>query len=591
MITADLLTRIPLFAEIPETERASIAARAADVRVRGDEWLTVEGQSPAFFGLLEGRLAVIKAIAGRDHHVATFEPGEYFGEVPLLLGSPTVAGIRALEPARLLRLEPGDFHDLVSHCRVLNAQITSTMEQRVNVLKQVVADSQAVAATVIGTHRHAGCRELRDFLARNHVPFAWRDLEDEDSLKRLVYDGIVPSVGAVASPECVAIRTSKLPLVLLPDGRRLESPSLRDAANGVGLQTEPKRRSYDVVIAGGGPAGLAAAVYGASEGLATLLVERVACGGQAGTSSRIENYLGFPAGLSGDELSSRARQQALRFGAELMVARTVSSVGCADISLGAEAADRSDAMHTIVLDDGKRIAARAVILATGVQYRRLDAPGADRLAGRGVYYGAATTDVMRMRGRRVHLVGGGNSAGQAAMMFANWADSVTLIVRGRSVAASMSQYLIDQLASKANVTIETEAQVVEVEGDADLEAIHVVSGPSRSRERRESDALFVFIGAHAETSWLPDRVIRDQWGYVCTGRDVMDLLEERDAGTWPLERDPYLLETSVPGVFAAGDVRHGSIKRVASSVGEGSMAIAFVHQYLAEIRERVASRA
>src|SRR5688500_9421694 len=281
MITADLLTRIPLFAEIPETERASIAARAADVRVRGDEWLTVEGQSPAFFGLLEGRLAVIKAIAGRDHHVATFEPGEYFGEVPLLLGSPTVAGIRALEPARLLRLEPGDFHDLVSHCRVLNAQITSTMEQRVKALKQVVAGSQTVAATVIGTHRHAGCLELRDFLARNHVPFAWRDLDDDDSLKRLVSEGIVPSVGAVTSPECVAIRTSKLPLVLLPDGRRLDSPSLRDVANDVGLQTEPKRESYDVVIVGGGPAGLAAAVYGASEGLTTLLVERMACGGQA----------------------------------------------------------------------------------------------------------------------------------------------------------------------------------------------------------------------------------------------------------------------------------------------------------------------
>ena len=591
MITADLLTRIPLFAEIPETERASIAGRAADVHVRADEWLVVEGQSPAFFGLLEGRVAVIKAIAGRDHHVATFEAGDYFGEVPLLLGSPTVAGIRALEPARLLRLEPADFHDLVSHCRVLNAQITSTMEQRVNFLKRVVAGSQAVAATVIGTYRHPGCLELRDFLARNHVPFAWRDLDDDDSLERLVSDGIVPSVGAVTSPECVAIRTSKLPLVLLPDGRRLDSPSLRDVADHVGLQTEPKRQSYDVVIVGGGPAGLAAAVYGASEGLATLLVERVACGGQAGTSSRIENYLGFPAGLSGDELSSRARQQALRFGAELMVARTASTVECAS-PLGTPAVpEQSDAMHTIVLDDGARIGASAVILATGVQYRRLDAPGADRLAGHGVYYGAATTDVMRMRGRRVHLVGGGNSAGQAAMMFASWADSVTLIVRGHSVAASMSQYLIDQLASKANVIIETEAQVVEVEGETGLEAIHVVSGPSRSRERRESDALFVFIGAHAETSWLPDRVIRDQWGYVCTGRDVMDLLEEHDAGTWPLDRDPYLLETSVPGVFAAGDVRHGSIKRVASSVGEGSMAIAFVHQYLAEVRERTASRA
>ena len=586
MITADLLTRIPLFAGLPEDERSSLAARAADVRVQKDEWLLVEGQSAAFFGLLEGRLAVIKAIGGRDHHVATYEPGEYFGEVPLLLGSPAIAGLRALEPARLMRLEPADFHYLVSHCQVLNAEITRTMERRVNHLQRFVADSQAVSATVIGTHRDVASVTLRDFLARNHVAFAWRDLEDEDSLKRLVWDGIVPSVGGPTTPECVAIRSSRLPLVILADGHRFEAPDLRTVATAVGLQTEPHRDAYDVVIVGGGPAGLAAAVYGASEGLSTLLVERTACGGQAGTSSRIENYLGFPGGLSGDDLSSRARQQALRFNAELLVARSVASIDPSDESLGtASVSSRSSpGCHTIVLDDDTRLAASAVILATGVQWRRLPTPGIERLTGRGVYYGAATTEALSVRGRRVHLVGGGNSAGQAAMLFSSYADSVTMLVRGPSLAASMSQYLIDQLATKANVTIETEAEVVEVEGENQLEALHVVTGPSRVRERRETDALFVFIGAHAETSWLPPQVIRDQWGYVCTGRDVMDLLEEYAVGTWPLERDPYLLETSVAGIFAAGDVRHGSIKRVASSVGEGSMAIAFVHQYLAELR-------
>lgn len=584
MITADLLTRIPLFAGLPASERASLAGRAADVRIQKDEWLLVEGQSAAFFGLLEGRLAVIKAIGGRDHHIATYEPGEYFGEVPLLLGSPAIAGLRALEPARLMRLEPADFHYLVSHCRVLNAEITRTMERRVNRLQQVVADAQAVSATVIGTHRDVACVELRDFLTRNHVAFAWRDLDDEDSLKRLVWDGIVPSVGGSTTPECVAIRSSRLPLVILADGQRLEAPDLRKVASAVGLQTEPRRHSYDVVIVGGGPAGLASAVYGASEGLSTLLVERTACGGQAGTSSRIENYLGFPGGLSGDELSSRARQQALRFNAELLVARSVASIEPVDSTLGdGEAAHGA---HTIVLDDDTRIAASAVIMATGVQWRRLDTPGVDRLTGRGVYYGAATAEALTVRGRRVHLVGGGNSAGQAAMLFSNYAESVTMLVRGPSLAASMSQYLIDQLATKANVTIETEAEVVEVEGENRLEAIHVVSGRSRVPERRESDALFVFIGASAETSWFPTLLIRDQWGYACTGRDVMDLLAEREVGTWPLERDPYLLETSVAGIFAAGDVRHGSIKRVASSVGEGSMAIAFVHQYLAELRQR-----
>ena len=226
-----------------------------------------------------------------------------------------------------------------------------------------------------------------------------------------------------------------------------------------------------------------------------------------------------------------------------------------------------------------------MILANGVQWRTLDTPGIKRLTGHGVYYGAAGTEAFAVRGCRVHLIGGGNSAGQAAMRLSDYAESVTMLVRGPSLAASMSQYLINQLATKANVTIETHAEVLAAEGSSRLEALQIATGPSRRRERRESNALFVFIGAHAETAWLPPNLIRDQWGYVCTGRDVMDLLEEREAGTWPLERDPYLLETSVPGIFSAGDVRHGSIKRVASSVGEGSMAIAFVHQYLADTRE------
>jgi thioredoxin reductase (NADPH) len=497
--------------------------------------------------------------------------------VPLLLGSPAIAGLRALEASRLMRLDPIDFHDLISHCRVLNGEIMRTMARRVGVIQQLVVDTSIVAGTVIGTHRNAACLELREFLSRNRVSFAWRDLDDQDSLDRLVCDGIIPSVDDRSAPEWVTLRSSMLPLVILPDGRRLEAPSMRQLANELGMQTEPKHDHYDVVIVGGGPAGLAAAVYGASEGLRTVLVERTACGGQAGTSSRIENYLGFPGGLSGDDLSARARQQALRFDAELLVARSVTAIVPSDRALGGS--------HATLLDDGTRLTASAVIMATGVQWRRLDTPGIDRLTGRGVYYGAAATEALSLRGRRVHLVGGGNSAGQAALMFSSYAESVTVLVRGKSVAASMSQYLIDQLAAKANVTIETGAEVVGVDGIDGLEAIEVATGPSRRRERRESDALFVFIGAHAETSWLPEPLIRDEWGYVCTGRDVMDLLVDHEAGTWPLERDPYLLETSVPGIFGAGDVRHGSIKRVASSVGEGSMAIAFVHQYLAELRE------
>jgi thioredoxin reductase (NADPH) len=576
MITAESLTHIPLFAFLPEDERASLAGRAADVRLQQDEWLVMEGQAAAFFGILDGRLSVVKSIGGHDTEIASFGPGEYFGEVPLLLGSPAVASVRAVVPSRLMRLDPNDFLDLISHCRVLNGEIMKTMARRVGALGQRIVDTPTTVATVIGRRRDLRCLEVREFLSRNHVGFAWRDLDDADDLDRLATcDGIIAS----SADGATAFEHTPLPLVILADGRRLEAPSFRDLAAAVGLQTVPHRDTYDVVIVGGGPAGLAAAVYGASEGLCTLLVERVACGGQAGTSSRIENYLGFPAGLSGDELSAKARQQALRFNAELLVARSVDSV-----ELG-EPLSPDAALHTIVLDDGARLTTKAVIMATGVQWRRLGTPGIDRLTGHGVYYGAAATEALGVRGRRIHLIGGGNSAGQAAMMFSSYAESVTMLVRGKTLAASMSQYLIDQLATKANVTIETETEVVAVEGTDRLEAIEVVTGPSRRRERRESDALFVFIGAHAETSWLPEKLIRDEWGYICAGRDVMDLLEEREAGTWPLERDPYLLETSIPGIFAAGDVRHGSIKRVASSVGEGSMAIAFVHQYLAELRE------
>ncbi len=545
MITADLLREISLFAAIPDAERASLAARSADVRLRIGEYLLFEGQAPAFFGLLEGRIDVFKAIGGRDQRIATYGPGDYFGEVPLLLGAPALATLQATEPTRLLRLDRPDFLEMVTQCRVLSSEISRTMVSRVGRLQQATADAPTVMATVVGQRHDPVCYDLREFLSRNRVPFVWREEE-------------------------------RPPAVLLPDGRRLEVPSYRLLAEALGFQTEPREDRYDVAIVGGGPAGLAAAVYGASEGLRTLLVERTAWGGQAGTSSRIENYLGFPGGLSGEELSEKATQQALRLGAELLVTRSARALKSAE----------PGAPHALELEDGSDIFARSVIVATGVEWRRLDVPGMDRLVGHGVYYGAARAEGLRLRGQSVHLIGGGNSAGQAAMMFANYAESVTMLVRGPSVADSMSQYLVDQLATKGNVTIETEVEVVEVEGEDSLQAIHVLRKAARQPERIPSDGVFVFIGARAETSWLPEDVIRDRWGYVCTGRDVVDQLAERRPATWPLARDPYLLETSVPGILAAGDVRHGSIKRVASGVGEGSMAIAVVHQYLAELRGR-----
>ncbi len=559
MITADLLTRISLFAKVPENERASLAARAADLHLRQDEWLLVEGQAPAFFGLLEGRIDVYKIVGGRDQRIKSYGPGDYFGEVPLLLGSAALASLRAAEPARLMRLEPADFLHLVSHCPVLSSEITKTMAARVGQISQLAVDSPAPVVTVFGHAQDSACYNVREFLSRNRIGFIWRQ----------------PSNGSDSSGNGEKVGR---PVVELSNGRRLEAPSLRDLAKAVALQTEPKHEAYDLLIVGGGPAGLAAAVYGASEGLRTLLVEQTACGGQAGTSSRIENYLGFPGGLTGDELSARACQQALRFGAELMISRSVTGLEPGDAGLDGAT------YHTVVLDDEEtRVSAPTVILATGVEWRRLQLPGIERLVGHGVYYGAARTEAMRMQGKTVHLIGGGNSAGQAALLFADYAESVTMLVRGSSLAASMSQYLVDQLKAKGNITVETDVEVVALEGTEALEAIQVVTGPGPRRERRPSDALFVLIGGQAATSWLPDRIIRDQWGYVCTGRDVMDLLPGRPPATWPLERDPYLLETSVPGILAAGDVRHGSIKRCSAGVGEGCMAIAVVHQYLAEL--------
>ena len=314
------------------------------------------------------------------------------------------------------------------------------------------------------------------------------------------------------------------------------------------------------MIIGGGPAGLAAAVYGASEGLRTMVVEREAPGGQAGTSSRIENYLGFPSGVSGDELASRALQQAKRLGAEILVTRSVARI--------------DPRTRQVYLDGDDVVRARTVILATGVTWRRLAIDGFDRLIGKGIYYGAARSEASATHGLDVHLIGGGNSAGQAALYFANHARTVTLVVRGDSLEKSMSRYLIEQLAGKSNVTVQLRSEVVAAHGDTHLTAIDIRDGRSAEVRRHDCGGLFVFIGADAETGWLPADIARDKRGYVLTGDDVVK------AGRWSLSRDPYLLESSVPGVFACGDVRLSPVKRVASAVGEGSMAIAFVHKYL-----------
>ncbi|MEV5558822.1 FAD-dependent oxidoreductase [Nonomuraea wenchangensis] len=401
---------------------------------------------------------------------------------------------------------------------------------------------------VVGDRWSAQSYQVRDFLARNHVPYQWMLAEDPEGAQ------LVKAAG----------EGCHLPLVVTTDGTTLESPDQATLATAVGLSTTPATDFYDLIVIGGGPAGLGAAVYGASEGLNTVLVESHSSGGQAGQSSRIENYLGFPDGVSGQQLADRARRQALKFGAELLTARKVTLL------------EPRGQARVVGFKDGGEIAAHAVILATGVTYRRLDAPGLDEFVGRGVFYGAALTEAPACSDAEVHIVGAANSAGQAAVYLAGFASKVHLLVRGDGLEKSMSHYLIEQIAAIPNIEVHLETEVAGGGGTGHLERLTL----STRGEERTVDAqwLFVFIGAEPFTSWLGETVERDPRGFVLTGPDLVQ--GGRRPRNWPLRREPYYLETNVPGVFAAGDVRAESIKRVASAVGEGAMAVALVHRYL-----------
>jgi thioredoxin reductase (NADPH) len=410
---------------------------------------------------------------------------------------------------------------------------------------------------VLGTRWSPKCYELREFLARSHVPYRWLDVEsaETDPEVRRALDG---------SPE-----GRNLPEVIFPDGTRVGDATPADLAARIGLRTRADTGFYDLVIIGGGPAGLAAAVYGASEGLRTVVVERDAPGGQASRSSSIENYLGFPSGLSGADLSRRAVAQAKRFGAEILSPQEAVAVG-------------TDGPYRLVtMADGARLSCHALVLAMGVQWRNLDIPGMERLNGAGVYYGAGPAEALSCRDQDVYIVGGANSAGQAAMNFARYARRVVMLVRGDSLASSMSKYLIDEIEASERIEVRCGIRVTEVHGAEHLEAISLRCESTGTVERVPACLLFMFIGAEPHTAWLGDAVDRDDRGFILTGRDL--LRNGRKPTDWTLDREPGLLETSLPGVFAVGDVRHGSVKRVASGVGEGSIAIQLVHQYLAKV--------
>jgi thioredoxin reductase (NADPH) len=406
---------------------------------------------------------------------------------------------------------------------------------------------------VLGHRWSAECFAARDFLARNSVPYRYYSIEEPEGSRLLEAAG--------AGPDDV-------PVVLTADGTALRAPSDAEIAAAVGLTTDPATDFYDLIVIGGGPAGLGSAVYGASEGLRTVLVERQATGGQAGQSARIENYLGFPDGVSGSQLTDRARRQAAKFGAEVLTARDVVAL------------EVRGSARVVRFGDGSEIAAHSVVLATGVSYRSLDAPGVAELTGRGVFYGSAATEAPGCKGEDVYIVGGANSAGQAAVFFSRHAATVSLLVRGENLEASMSSYLIKQLDAIDNIVVRTTTEVAEACGEDHLQRLVLSDRTSGEKQTVTAGSMFVFIGAAPRTEWLDGVVARDARGFVKTGPDLV--VEGQRPRGWPLDRDPYHLESSVPGVFVAGDVRSESVKRVASAVGEGAMAVTLVHRYLAE---------
>ena len=554
MVSPDEIVKVPLFAALEPAALKRLCRVAADISLSPGEYAVYEGDERALLGVLEGRIEAVKLVDGVDRVIGERLPGDIIGELSIALGMPHPAGFRAAEPSRVFRIEPNDYHAIASVAPDLGKQVGLLASNRLSGprgMQALVSAPAPFRAIVLGYRWDASCAELRHFLDRNQIRFRW--LQPDVPADAEQWWGALPAEG-------------DYPAVRVVNGKTVVRPQLRRVAELLDIATESVAAEYDTVIVGAGPAGLAAAVYGASEGLRTIVVEREAPGGQAGTSSRIENYLGFPSGVSGDELSSRALQQARRLGAEILVTRSITRIDAA--------------AHQVHLDGGDLLRAHAVILACGVSWRQLEVEGFDRLAGKGIFYGAARSEAANTHGLDIQIIGAGNSAGQAAMFFSSHARSVTILYRGETLEKSMSRYLVDQLATRANVHVLFRTEVTAAHGDTSLEAIDARDAATGKTTRLESGGLFIFIGADAETAWLPAEIALNQRGYVLTGSDV------RAAGRWQLDRDPYLLETSVPGVFACGDVRFSPVKRVATAVGEGSMAIAFVHQYLRDAEAR-----
>ena len=545
MFTVAELATLPLFSALAQKELEYLAGAVEDIHLVPGEYVAHEGESRFLAVVVEGKTELTKLVNGVEQVIGVRLPGELGGEIPMTLGTPLPASMRAVEPSRVLKATVEVFHTLAAMAPEISAIVGAAALERLEMLRNATAQPLEPVMFVIGPRVDPGVHGCDSFLHRNQIPFIRLNPDDP---------------AAVAHTGGGAALDGPYPVVVLRDGTRLIAPTMRAIATVAGLTVAPGRAHYDVVIVGGGPAGLTAAVNSASEGLQTALIESFAPGGQAGASTRIENYTGFPFGVSGDELASRALQQARRLGAEIVVTRRVEAIDPEEL--------------TVRLDGGEVLRTKSIVLAMGVEWRRLQVDSVDRLVGSGVYYGAARSDASLAQGNDVYLIGAGNSAGQSAIFFSNHARSVTLLVRSESLAASMSHYLIEQIATKANIRVESLSEVVDVHGDEQLEAIEVIDRKTGTTSRRDAKVLFVLIGAEASSDWLPAGISRDKHGFVLTGTDAMK------AGQWKADREPFALETSAPGIFAVGDIRSESVKRVAASVGEGGVAIAFVHRYL-----------
>jgi thioredoxin reductase (NADPH) len=536
-----------------DDEPAVLAAVARDLRRQfGERYRIVRATSGA------EALAALKELVTRGEQVALLVADQ---RMPGMSGTEYLVEARKLVPEakRVLLTAYADTEAAIQAINEVDLDYyllkpwDPPEEQLYPVVEDLLTTWDAGAALESGGVRVIGHRfsrdshDLRDFLARNRVPMRWLDVERDAEARELL--------------TVTHVDGERLPVALLEDGTMLERPTILELAERLGVSAAPASDHYDLAIVGGGPAGLAAAVYGASEGLKTVMVEREAPGGQAGTSSRIENYLGFPAGLSGSDLARRATDQALRLGAELLSIQDATA-------LRVEGAGR-----IVELSGGGTLSANCVLVASGVSYNQLTAQGFQTFTGKGIYYGAALTEARSCQDQHVVIIGGANSAGQAAVHFSGYAGKVTMLVRGEGLEKSMSHYLIEQIAKIPNIEVRTGAQAVAADGNEHLHSLRIRDGEGERDE--DVDATFVFIGAAPRTDWLEGVVARDERGFILAGADA------RAAG-FPLKRDPYLLETTVPGVFVAGDVRARSIKRVASAVGEGSMAVSLIHEYLAE---------